>query len=97
MLPHVALRHCLGQIAEDYRMDPRLHNMCADSVKRLCPRIEPGNGEELDCLVRRVPHARAHTHTHTHTHTRTYTKTHTCTHTQTHVLKHVHTSSASAH
>lgn len=38
------------QIAEDWRMDPRLFSFCKDSVRSLCKDVE--QGYETNCLVR---------------------------------------------
>lgn len=50
---HTAVPCCgLLQVAQDYRMDPQLHDKCKDSMEQLCKNVEPGSGGELDCLVR---------------------------------------------
>ncbi len=41
------------QIAEDYRLDYKLHQACKTDVANLCKDVEPGEGRELECLVSR--------------------------------------------
>lgn len=41
-----------AEVAEDYRTDPQLYDNCKDSVQQLCQDVEPGNGAELDCLIK---------------------------------------------
>jgi hypothetical protein len=40
------------QAAEDYRFDYKLRNACSASVESVCSDVDPGEGRELDCLVR---------------------------------------------
>lgn len=40
-----------AEVAQDYRMDPQLHDNCKSSMEQLCKNVEPGSGGELDCLI----------------------------------------------
>lgn len=48
--PHI-IRN-FPQATDDYRLDAQLYGSCKDAVKELCANVDPGEGRELECLVR---------------------------------------------
>jgi hypothetical protein len=40
------------EVAEDWRLDPTLHGACEEAADTLCEEVEPGQGREIECLVR---------------------------------------------
>lgn len=50
------------EASDDYRLDPHLDAACSDAVAEHCADVEPGEGREVECLVRRRAGGRAGVH-----------------------------------